>query len=108
MARNNWIMSKQYCKFPEFGDSIDGSSTLLFGFNSESNPDITKIQVAIPSSMTSCISQHLMTDYDILRYSLIKKPSSIDVLAKNNAFTLDTVAHNIPVNKLTSKVTHRL
>ena len=108
LASNNWTISKQCCKFPEFGDSIDGSSTFLFGFNAESTPDATKIQIAIPPSVTSCISQHLMTDYDILRYSLIETPASIDVPVTNNTFTLDTVTHDTPVNKLTAKVTHRL
>ena len=49
-----------------------------------------------------------MTDYDILRYSLIEKSASIDAPVTNNTFTLDTVTHDTPVNKLTAKVTHRL
>ena len=49
-----------------------------------------------------------MTDYDTLRYSLIEKPASIDVPAKNDTFTLDPVTHTAPVNKLIAKVTHRL
>ena len=79
---NNWIISKQCCKFPEFGDSIDGSSTFLFGLNSQSNPTPTKIQVKIPPSVPASLGQHLMNDYDVLRYSLIEEPSLIDVPAK--------------------------
>ena len=108
MVRNNWTMSKQCCKFPEFGDAIDGSSTFLFGFNSESHPTTTKIQVEIPPSVQSSMGQHLMPDYDILRYSLIDKPSLIDELAKNNTFTLDVVTRITPVHKLATKVTYHL
>ena len=37
LKANDWILSKQQFKYPEFGDSIDGSSTFLFGLNAESN-----------------------------------------------------------------------
>ena len=107
LKSSNWIISKQCFQFTEYGNSIDGSANFLFGVNVGLN-DGTPIQIDQPLSKNVSIIQHLVPDYDNIKYTLIEKPILNDEECETNNFSSAPIPVTSPVNNLTSKVIHRL
>ena len=88
LQRNNWTMLKQSIKFTDFGDAIDDDATVLYGVNKfvlDLNHEDNIICAHPPSTDTS-ISQHILDEYNQIKFSMMCLCPGVDQNVNNNIY----------------------
>lgn len=87
LQSQGWVISDTFVYFPDFGDSVAGSSRLIIGVHSETDSTVSPINIPTPPPTTPApIQRYLWAPFNKMEYAVSLSPSS-DRFNNDDSFT---------------------